>query len=321
MRNDILHQALSELESLRNNNHLEEEKRRIEAIEACPEIATVLDRRRSIISDGIRNILKGDRKFDIEGQMVVQNLRLKELLTSINKPVDWLEPIYKCKECKDTGYVGDTIRNECHCLIERYNQLLSSEALSSYTSDASFDQFDLNLFSDDAITSSGQTQRKVMDHAFTVCQAWSTIWPDEKKNTVLLQGASGLGKTYLMHCMARKMIERGFRVSFLSAFRFFEIARHCHKTTETEEFDDLLASDVVMIDDIGSEPMMNNITIVYLYNLIDQRQSTNKATVISTNLTIGELSTQYSERISSRLTDKRLSHIVLLTGEDIRKRK
>ena len=100
-----------------------------------------------------------------------------------------------------------------------------------------------------------------------------------------------------------------------------ELARRCHIAAESDEFDQLLQSDVVLIDDVGSEPMMNNITVVYLYNLIDERQQSGKATVISTNLSVAELQKTYSERIASRLTDQRQSHVIELLGEDIRRRK
>ncbi len=317
MRSDILRTAQGELQRLREENAALQARRRSEAVAACPEIGELLDGRQQIIYDSIRNMLRGQAGADAETRMAEQNRRIGELLTGIGKPADWLEPIYTCPDCRDTGYVGEVHRKECHCLRERCNRLLSSEALAEIGGEASFERFDLDLFPDEPLAG-GVSQRRLMDRAFSKCKDWALSWPDDRHSCVLLSGASGLGKTYLMKCMARAMIERGLRVTMISAFRFLEIARRCHMTMESDAFDELMDADVVMIDDIGSEPMMNNITVVYLYNLINERQEDGKATVISTNLSQAELQKQYSERIASRLLDPARCHVFFLTGRDVR---
>ncbi len=322
MQTEILHKALEELRRLREQNTAEQAVRREAAIAACPEIGEVLQKRQTLIFDGIRGMLHGEKGIDLEAQMAAQNERLASLLKGIGKPVDWLEPIFACPDCKDTGYVGEALRTECHCLRERCNRLLASDTLADGEGIPSFERFDLELFPDEKKAEyGGVSQRFVMDRAFSRCKAWATCWPEDRHSTVLLTGKSGLGKTYLLRCMARAMAERGLRVTVLSAFRFMELARRCHISAESDEFNELLRADVVMVDDIGSEPMMNNITVVYLYNLIDERQQAGKATVISTNLSVAELQRTYSERIASRLTDQRQSHVIELMGEDVRKRK
>ncbi len=254
--------------------------------------------------------------------MAALNARLREQLRAMGRPADWLEPICECPDCKDTGYVGETLRTECHCLRARCNRLLAAEALPEDEDGPSFERFDLTLFPDEKTPGlGGVSQRFIMDRAFSRCKAWAECWPEDRHATVLLTGKSGLGKTYLLRCMARLMAERGLRVQVLSAFRFMELARKCHMAAEPEAFDELLASDVVMLDDIGSEPMMNNITVVYLYTLIDERQQAGRATVISTNLSLSELQKNYSERIASRLSDQRSSLVIELLGDDIRRKR
>ena len=322
MQNEILQKALEELRQIRARNAAEESARRDAAVSECPEIGEIIRKRQALIYDGIRGMLRGDKGIDLEKQMASYNDRLSELLKSIGKPENWLEPIYTCPDCQDTGYVGETLRTECHCLQERCNCILAADSLSEDEDVPSFEHFNLELFPDEKKTEyGGLSQRFVMDRAFSRCKAWASCWPEDRHSTLLLTGKSGLGKTYLLRCIARAMAERGLRVTILSAFRFVELARHCHIAAESDEFDELLRSDVVLIDDIGSEPMMNNITVVYLYNLIDERQSAGKATVLSTNLSVADLQKQYSERIASRLTDQRQSLVVELMGEDIRRRK
>ena len=76
---------------------------------------------------------------------------------------------------------------------------------------------------------------------------------------------------------------------------------------------------VLFLDDLGSEPLMQNVTIEQLFNLINERQARRLSTVISTNLSIKELRTRYTERIASRLTDSRNCLVVTLEGQDVRR--
>ena len=88
---------------------------------------------------------------------------------------------------------------------------------------------------------------------------------------------------------------------------------------QLNELDSLMEADVLLLDDLGSEPLMENITIVQLFNLINERQTAGKGTVISTNLNVRELRERYTERIASRLTDKRQCTQVVFMGDDIRR--
>lgn len=320
MRSEILQAALDEMQSIRQANAAEEENRRNEAIERCPEIGVILSDRQNLIYAGIRSILDGE-KVDFEAKMAGKNRLLVDRLASIGMPADWLDPIYFCPHCRDTGYVGETIRTACACLMERCNRIAALSSMTQDQEDPCFERFNLELFSSEVARGAVQSQRAAMERALRICQGWASDWPAETRSAMLISGGSGLGKTYLMRCMSRRMIDRGLRVTFLSAFRFVEIARKCHMAAEMEEMEELIRADVVMIDDIGSEPMMNNITIPYLYNLINERQTAGRATVISTNLSPADLKANYSERIASRLTDLHKCHIILLIGDDIRRRK
>ena len=76
---------------------------------------------------------------------------------------------------------------------------------------------------------------------------------------------------------------------------------------------------VLMLDDLGSEPLMQNITVEQLFHLINERQLRGLSTVISTNLTLKELRERYTERIVSRLNDPQNCEIIILEGQDLRK--
>ena len=73
-----------------------------------------------------------------------------------------------------------------------------------------------------------------------------------------------------------------------------------------------------MIDDLGSEPLMQNVTVEQLFNLLNERLNRGLSTVISTNLTMEELQSRYTERIASRLRDRNNWKVITLEGKDIR---
>ena len=85
-----------------------------------------------------------------------------------------------------------------------------------------------------------------------------------------------------------------------------------------DEPEDFYQADLLLIDDLGMEPMMENITLEQLFHLINVRRSRRLPMVISTNLTMKDLKARYSERIASRLLDSGLCRVIQIRGADIR---
>ena len=88
--------------------------------------------------------------------------------------------------------------------------------------------------------------------------------------------------------MANRLIERGMNVLTVSAYQFFQSARESYFERENS-LDELMDVPVLMMDDLGSEPLMKNVTVELLFSLLNERLIRGKATVISTNLTLEEL--------------------------------
>ena len=99
-----------------------------------------------------------------------------------------------------------------------------------------------------------------------------------------------------------------------------EILRKSYFDNEPEGTAELLDAEVLMIDDLGSEPLLQNITVEQLFNLLNERQNRNLSTVISTNLDMAKFRERYTERIASRLRDGRWCKVLNLLGKDIRVR-
>ena len=158
-----------------------------------------------------------------------------------------------------------------------------------------------------------------MDMLRHQCEQYAEKYPSAATMDLLLMGQSGLGKTYLMHAIAKRLLERGFNVMMISAYRFLDV--RAYFSGKQEEMDTLMDTDVLMIDDMGVEPLMENITIVQWFNLINERQLRDKGTVISTNLNVEELRRRYTERITSRLLDGKQCMLLQFLGDDVRRNK
>jgi len=321
MRNEILRQLLAEYDQVQQQNWQEELERRMEVSRRIPEVIRLMDERQQLISDGIMGLLRGAGAVESAPErMALLTGRIRSLLKENGLPEDYLDPIYRCRECKDKGYVGEPVREMCSCLRTQFYQRLY-QAIGLDTNQAqSFEDFDLALFPDEPLPGKQYSQRQLMDRIRQRCLDWTEKCPGSSPRDLLLMGQSGLGKTYLMHAMARRLLQRGKNVLLISAYSFLDTARRAYFSQRTEDLDAILHADILMIDDMGSEPLMENITIVQWFNLIDQRQRLNLPTVISTNLQLGELRERYTERIASRLTDQHQCQLLLFLGEDVRRK-
>jgi len=215
-----------------------------------------------------------------------------------------MSPKYECMVCNDTGVAGGRI---CKCLQNAMSMRVSK--LSSSQSDfKSFDSCD----------------RSIMDNmdikATDWLKAWCLRYPNITKTNINIIGGAGSGKTHLLECVANELIKKGVVVTYKTAFELNESARLYH-IGKSYEFTDCMNADVLLIDDLGTEPILNNVTIQYLYNLINVRQINNRPTFISTNLSLDNILDRYDERIFSRLGNKNLSINIQLTSIDKRIRK
>ena len=149
MRKEIMQALQQEYEQQRLKNSQEELRRRQEVITRCPEIGQYLAERQNLIFGGVRGILNGKAAADdLPARMDVMNKRIADLLRQSGFPADYLDPVYRCKQCRDTGYVGEPIREMCPCLRSAFYARLYREVGLGEKAEQSFAAFDPNVFSD-----------------------------------------------------------------------------------------------------------------------------------------------------------------------------
>ena len=80
----------------------------------------------------------------------------------------------------------------------------------------------------------------------------------------------------------------------------------------------LATPELLLIDDLGTEPFIPNVTYEVLFSAVNERQNAGKATVIATNLGKAQLLEDYGERLFSRITSPRLFSVIELKGKSLR---
>ena len=319
MREDLLNELSSEYEAQRARNEREEAARREKIQQSYPEIEKKVLEREELIFGTVRKFLNGNAKMEnLSGRMTELNRMIGHMLQQNGLPEDYLEPVFRCKVCKDTGYFGDPIREPCDCLKQAYQKKLRERIGLGKNDCETFEAFNPKIIPEIPVDDSGVTQRALTEFAEKRCEKWADSYPDLPTRDILLTGMSGLGKTFLMRSMAERLIERGVSVLLISAYTFLQIARKSYFEAD-EGVKELMEVPVLMLDDLGSEPLMQNITVEQLFQLINERQNRGLSTVISTNLTLKELRERYTERVASRLNDPKNCEIIVLKGNDLRK--
>ncbi len=319
----LLAKARERLEKMRRENEAETARRRQEVYARNPEIRKIDAALRETMVSAVGAALSGGDAQEALAAVKEKNIDLQERrgyeLARMGLPVDYLDERVMCPDCHDTGSRGTQI---CHCLMDIYRQEQTRE-LSALLKlgEESFESFDTSFYDDTPDPETGRSVREVMLSVYNVCRKYAIHFSDNSQN-LFLSGGPGLGKTFLSTCIARVVAESGFSVVYetaVSALGKYEALRFGRGDTAAlaQEIQRLENCDLLILDDLGAE-YTTQPSVSALYTLINTRLTGRKKTVISSNLTAGELEGRYSPAIASRLTGE---YIYLpFAGEDIRKR-
>lgn len=246
----------------------------------------------------------------------------KTLLQQYGYPEDYLDPIYSCPDCKDTGYIGT---KKCHCFQKRIVEYLYEQSnIKDILEDENFSHFNITYYPDDYVEeTTGLTPRDNIRRILTTAHAFCDNFGTSEQN-LLFYGNTGVGKTFLTHCIAKELLSQSYTVVYLTSIGLFDILeknkfdRELSSLEKSTTVSYIMNCDLLILDDLGTE-LTNSFTASQLYQVIDSRLVHKKSTIISTNLSFDDLREQYSERIFSRLTSGYT--LLKVTGEDIRLKK
>jgi DNA replication protein DnaC len=302
--------VITQYSLIREKNQAELEKRRQLVYSVIPEIEQIDRRKDELQLEMIAHAIEGSTA-DIEE---IRRLRERKnlLLLGAGYSADYLDPIYSCKACRDTGTLDNTRR--CDCFKKKVLEDKLDAARLTDT-DISFELFDPFVF-DDSPIQNGKSQRDIMLKIKHIAQKYADSYP-HCEPILLLSGSTGLGKTFISKCVMRRIIERGHTAAFYTAYRLFSMF-HGDRLGEEVDLSPVFEAPLLVIDDVGTEPMTRNVTVEYFFDLINERTSAGLHTVIVTNLAFHEVKERYGDRIHSRLMDKNTALKIMFTGSDIR---
>lgn len=260
---------------------------------------------------------------DYQQQLSTLTKKREALLASYGYPQDYLDGVFDCKLCKDTGYIDG---KKCQCFSKRAIELLYTQSnVKNITAQENFDTFRLDYYSNDPARvnkTTNDTPYANMSKILSKAKAFVENF-DKANDNLLLYGGTGTGKTFLSNCIADSLIKSVHSVIYLTASELFDVfSSPAFKTTDIDdEIPDshyCLDCDLLIIDDLGTE-VQNSFTVSKLFYLLNERILRGKSTIISTNLSLRDLRDQYDERIFSRISSN--YRVLYFYGDDIRIKK
>ena len=324
-RNDVVRALKAEYAALKDKNERTREARIAEVIQADPAMEPLIYGGAALFRRQARILLTHPERAEQEAQAIraqaAENERtLRARLKAMGYGENYLDPIYRCPVCRDTGYVGEGVREECACFKQRVVQRLYDETSAATGEVQTFETYDESILPDDETVDGVRTQRQLALAVRGVCRDYATRYPDTDKLGLLIIGNTGLGKSFLMNCIQNELIRRGYVPVKMTGYRLYEVMRGCQFGGEDRqgEFKRLLACDILLIDDLGTEPMIQGVSREYLFSLLNERLSQRRHTVIASNLMPGDLLQVYGERVMSRLMDQMNMTVVQMKGKDLR---
>ena len=288
LRNSQYDTLMRRYEEIRETHRHELLSREAEIAEKIPGITALDDRAAAAsIAAAKRRIASPEADLaSYEAEMQEITRERSRLLTEHGYPADYLEMRYDCPLCRDTGFI-DGVR--CACFKKAAIDLLYSEySISHVLEKENFRNFSFDWYSDTIQNElTGRTERQTARDAVVRAKHFiaNAGRPD---NNLYIYGNTGVGKTFLTHCIAKEMLDRSYSSLYFSARDFF----------------DLLAE------------VTSSFAASQLFHVLNARIAKDRSTIISTNMTPEEFSAAYSQRLYSRL----LSHykFIKLVGTDIR---
>lgn len=301
----------------------------IEEINGCIHFAGV--KYNKLILSGALTPEKAATELDTE----INSLALQKagLLKAYNYPVDYLNPVYTCSKCKDTGLITqDNGRDDmCFCYRQQLVEIIYSQSGMRLTSVEGFSSFDESYYPDIAdVDAYGikKSPRRQIAGVLEGCKRFVDNFNSQDGKNLMFCGRTGVGKTWMAGCIAAELMGKGISVLYQSAPSLFDtIYEFRYKATREESFEstvykNILEVELLIIDDLGTESP-SAARYAELLTILDTRAANNNIksckTIISTNIPTKKLFEYYDERIVSRIIGG--FDIYRFAGDDIRKLK
>lgn len=297
----------------------EKTRRQKEVYEKIPRIKEIDDAISALSIDTAKSLLLADNNSSLNQfkDKLNQLKHEKEELLVKNFPPNFLEPDYECLDCHDTGFIEN---ERCHCFKKRIIEALYEQSnLKEILSNENFGTFNLRLYDNTTVDpTTGLTPLENITRAIDIANDFIDTFSTDHKN-LFIYGATGVGKTFLTNCIAKKLMDNSISVIYISAIKLFDILADTTFGRADKDSDALYLNifdcDLLIIDDLGTE-LVNSFTASSLFNCINERYLNHKSVIISTNMSLSDIRAAYSERVFSRITSN--YSLIKIFGDDLR---
>lgn len=311
------------LEEIRRKNELIHHNRLKEIYEEIPRVEEIVNQKKNIGYKLVKAVIYSkDNLAELESESNALNNEKDKLLLSNGYPVDYLDPIYNCTKCKDTGVVGTEY---CSCKKRMITEeLYAISGIDKVIMEENFNNFDLSLFRANRNQSESLSPREMMKIYLEDALNYTENFSRNKNKNRIYYGPVGTGKTYLCNCIAKGLLDSGYLVVYQTATKLMNFISD-YNFSKTEEkgilksrYELLRDCDLLIIDDLGTE-ISTSINTTHLFELINDRIIKEKATIISTNLNLENIREDYDDRIFSRILGE--YEVFNVFGDDLRIKK
>ena len=216
---------LDEYARQRYQNERDQREREIEAFARDPELENLRARSVALATESLRAAMG---EADVEKRRAVAeemrrrgallNAETRRRLRALGLPEDYLEERYRCPVCRDTGYVGDAPARFCACFERR----LAEGERGSLQGAQTFETFNAALVPEE------NGQRAQLLEARRLLEEFADRYPQARWRNVVLCGAGGLGKSFLLNCVCERVGSRGYPALRTTAYRMFDAMRKRH---------------------------------------------------------------------------------------------
>ncbi|NCA91823.1 hypothetical protein EOM82_01035 [bacterium] len=229
---------------------------------------------------------------------------IAEFLQNNGVSINILEENYLCPICKDTGIINGKL---CVCAEKERVNLVLEENPFLKTVPEKLEDINFSFYKD-----LGKNYKKYVDFIEKYF-----LYGD--KSFLIISGGAGVGKTYLAYTALKQALLSGVSVKILDSIKLNKkfLDYHCAALSDKQIiWEEIISSDILLIDDFGAEQLFNNVTLPYLYELLVDRM--NKKTIFTTNLDLPNLEIKYGQRLFSRFCDVRNSAFLPINAPDFR---
>ena len=152
MSNEILNSLLKEYEQKKLRAEMDVEVRKEKLYKDIPRLNEIEQELSSCSISTAKSILNHESLHSIDSLRDKIDILRKEkekILKSNNLDINYLQPFYECKFCKDTGYIMDNnYKTEmCTCLKQKLLDYSFNKSNMSNLKKENFNNFNENLFS------------------------------------------------------------------------------------------------------------------------------------------------------------------------------